>query len=254
MKGEHPPVASPGWGELNGGRSEKSLDGRDVRASAANAAGRAAKNNLFTISPVGVDAFRMVDAADEEGGDQRKAGMSEVVYLDALGAIEPIGGVVKLELLSILPRTSDEGGPWAEVCHRLVMHRRALTDLAGALKSLADQLEAAGLGADRATPPPAHRIEQPRFQVPETLVEGVGPAGVESGFVRVELTRKERDPVSLRDELRSVPCARLVMPPGTFYAAAARLEAALEEMGIRLLPNAQQAKRAARSPNFGEVG
>ena len=180
--------------------------------------------------------------------------MGPVLYFDALGAIETIGGVVKLEFLSILPRTQGESGAWAEVSRRIVLHRRTLTELATSLKNLVAQLEAAGMGAERAPAPPPHRVEEPRFQIPETLVEGVGAASVESGFVRVELTSREKDPVSLRDEMRPIPCLRLVMPPGTLFAMAGQLEAALEQQGVRLLPNNQQARRTARSPNFGEVG
>jgi hypothetical protein len=54
--------------------------------------------------------------------------------------------------------------------------------------------------------------------------------------------------------MRPVPCLRLVMPPGTLFAMAGQLEAVLEQQGVRLLPNNQQARWAARSPNFGEVG
>ncbi len=180
--------------------------------------------------------------------------MSQSVYLDALGAVETIGGVIKLELLSILPRTKNEGEWQAEMCHRLVLHPRTLAELTRSLKNLAAKLEAAGYGADKTRSVPPHLVEAPRCLVPETLVEGIGAISVETGFVRVEFTRQEKEPVSLRDELRPVPCVRLMMTPGTFFAVAARLEAALEEQGVRLLPNTQQARRATRSPNFGEVG
>jgi len=68
------------------------------------------------------------------------------VYADALGRIDAMHGVVKLEFVTFLPGTGAADGTYeAEPCLRLVMNPQALAALQARMLELLAELERAGL-------------------------------------------------------------------------------------------------------------
>ncbi len=68
------------------------------------------------------------------------------MYADAVGRIERLNGVVKLDLVSFVPGTRDEAGRHgAEVRARLVLHPMGLAALHRSMRDLFAEIDRAGL-------------------------------------------------------------------------------------------------------------